>query len=96
MIRGKPASNWASIEVNGDAVTIASYQVKAGDVVQVREKSRKQLRVQHALTVAAQVGFPEWLEVDSKAMKGTFKAVPQRSDLPATINESLVVELYSK
>ena len=96
MIRGKPASNWASIEVNGDAVTIASYQVKAGDVVQVREKSRKQLRVQHALTVAAQVGFPEWLEVNDKEMRGVFKAAPNRDDVLPDINENLVVELYSK
>ena len=84
------------IEVNGDAVTIASYQVKAGDVVQIREKSRKQLRVQNALTVAAQVGFPEWLEVNEKEMRGTFKAAPIRDDVLPDINENLVVELYSK
>jgi small subunit ribosomal protein S4 len=84
------------IEVNGDAVTIASYQVKAGDVVQIREKSRKQLRVQNALTVAAQVGFPEWLEVNEKEMRGVFKAAPNRDDVLPDINENLVVELYSK
>jgi small subunit ribosomal protein S4 len=84
------------IEVNGDGVTIASYQVKAGDVVQIREKSRKQLRVQNSLTVAAQVGFPEWLEVNEKEMRGTFKAAPNRDDVLPDINENLVVELYSK
>jgi len=85
-----------AVAVNGSAVTIASYQVKAGDVVQVREKSRKQLRVQNALTVAAQVGFPEWLEVNEKEMRGVFKAAPNRDDVLPDINENLVVELYSK
>jgi small subunit ribosomal protein S4 len=84
------------VEVNGQAVTIASYQVKAGDVVQIREKSRKQLRVQNALTVAAQVGFPEWLEVNDKEMRGIFKAAPGRDEVLPDINENLVVELYSK
>jgi small subunit ribosomal protein S4 len=84
------------IEVNGSAVTIASYQVKAGDVVQIREKSRKQLRVQNALTVAAQVGFPDWLEVNEKEFRGVFKAAPSRGDVLPDINENLVVELYSK
>jgi small subunit ribosomal protein S4 len=84
------------VEVNGSAVTIASYQVKAGDVVQIREKSRKQLRVQNALTVAAQVGFPEWLDVNEKEMRGTFKAAPSRDEVLPDINENLVVELYSK
>ena len=84
------------IEVNGAPVTIASYQVKAGDVVQIREKSRKQLRVVNALTVAAQVGFPEWLEVNEKEFRGVFKAAPGRDDVLPDINENLVVELYSK
>jgi small subunit ribosomal protein S4 len=84
------------IEVNGSAVTIASYQVKAGDIVQIREKSRKQLRVQNALTVAAQVGFPDWLEVNEKEFRGVFKAAPSRSEVLPDINENLVVELYSK
>jgi small subunit ribosomal protein S4 len=70
--------------------------VKAGDVVSVVEASKAQLRIKGALEAAEQRGFPEWLEVDVKALKGTFKAKPQRDDLPATINESLVVELYSK
>jgi small subunit ribosomal protein S4 len=84
------------IQVNGGAVTIASYQVKAGDVVQIREKSRNQLRVQNALTMAAQVGFPEWLEVNEKEMRGVFKAAPSRGEVLPDINENLVVELYSK
>jgi small subunit ribosomal protein S4 len=84
------------VEVNGSAVTIASYQVKAGDVVSIREKSRKQSRVANALTVAAQVGFPDWLEVNEKEFRGTFKAAPSRGDVLPDINENLVVELYSK
>jgi len=84
------------IEVNGEAVTIASYQVKPGDVVQIREKSRKQLRVQNALQVAAQVGFPDWLDVNEKEFRGVFKAAPARGDVLPDINENLVVELYSK
>jgi len=85
-----------AITVNGQAVTIASYQCRAGDVVQVREKSRKQLRIQSALNVAQQVGFPEWVEVDDKEMKGVFRTVPARDEILPDINENLVVELYSK
>lgn len=84
------------IDVNGEAVTIASYQVKPGDVVQVREKARKQLRIQNAMQIASQVGLPEWVEVNDKEMKGVFKAVPGREDVLPDINENLVVELYSK
>jgi small subunit ribosomal protein S4 len=84
------------IEVNGTPVTIASYQVKAGDTVQVREKARKQLRIQNAMQIAAQVGLPEWVEVNDKEMKGVFRAVPGREDVLPDINENLVVELYSK
>jgi len=85
-----------SILVNGRRVNIPSFQVKAGDVVSVAEASKAQLRIKGALEAAAQRGFPAWLEVDVKAFKGTFKAKPQRDELPSTINESLVVELYSK
>ncbi|MEN9706316.1 MAG: hypothetical protein RLZZ393_2195 [Pseudomonadota bacterium] len=85
-----------AIQVNGEAVTIASYQVKAGDVVQIREKSKSQLRVQTALASAAQAGFPEWLDVNEKEMRGVFKAAPARDDILPDINENLVVELYSK
>ncbi len=85
-----------AIEVNGKSVNIPSYMVKADDIVSVREKSKKQMRIQDALSVAEQVGFPEWVEVDPKKMQGTFKSVPVRSDLASDINEQLVVELYSK
>jgi small subunit ribosomal protein S4 len=85
-----------AIQVNGSPVTIASYQVRAGDVVQVREKARNQLRIQSALQVAAQVGFPEWLDVNEKEFRGVFKSAPARDDVLPDINENLVVELYSK
>jgi small subunit ribosomal protein S4 len=85
-----------AIMVNEHAVTIASYQCKAGDVVQVREKSRKQLRIQSALTVAQQVGLPDWVEVNDKEFRGVFKTAPARDDILPDINENLVVELYSK
>lgn len=85
-----------AVLVNGKVVNIPSYQCKAGDVIAIREKAKKQVRIQDALAVAEQFGLPEWVEVDTKKMEGVFKAVPERSDLPAEINESLVVELYSK
>lgn len=85
-----------AVTVNGQVVNIASYQVQAKDVVAIREKARKQVRIQDSLAIAEQLGFPEWLEVDTSKMEGTFKSLPERSDLPADINESLVVELYSK
>jgi small subunit ribosomal protein S4 len=85
-----------AIAVNEQAVTVASYQCKAGDVVQVREKSRKQLRIQSALNVAQQVGLPDWVEVNDKEFRGVFKSAPAREDILPDINENLVVELYSK
>jgi small subunit ribosomal protein S4 len=85
-----------SILVNGKRVNVPSYQVRPGDEVQVADASRNQLRIKGALEAAAQRGFPEWISVDVKALKGVFKSKPQRDELPATINESLVVELYSK
>ena len=85
-----------SITVNERPVTIASYQVKAGDIVQVREKSRKQLRIQGALAIATQSGFPDWVDVNDKDMRGVFKQVPARDEVLPDINENLVVELYSK
>jgi len=85
-----------AITVNDIVVTIASYQVKAGDVLQIREKSRKQLRIQGALNVAQQVGFPDWVEVNDKEFRGVFKQVPARDDFLPDINENLVIELYSK
>ena len=82
--------------VNGKRVNIPSYQVRPGDVVELTERSRGSLRVKAALAAAESRGFPEWLDVDAKNGKGTFKAAPIRSELPSTINESLVIELYSK
>jgi small subunit ribosomal protein S4 len=84
------------ILVNGRRVNIPSFQLRQGDVVEVAEKARAQLRIKAAVEAAEQRGIPEWLEVDAKNLKGVFKAMPQRSDLPSNINESLVVELYSK
>ena len=82
--------------VNGKRVNIPSYQVRPNDVLEVAQLAREQLRIKASLEAAEQRGIPEWLEVDVKAMKGMFKTVPERSDLPAEINESLVVALYSK
>ena len=85
-----------AITVNGQAVNIPSYQVKAGDVVAVREKSKKQNRVVEALQLAQQVGIPAWIEVNADKAEGTFKKVPDRDEFGADINESLIVELYSR
>jgi small subunit ribosomal protein S4 len=84
------------ILVNGRRVNMPSYLVRPGDTVEVAAKAKEQLRVKGAVTAAETRGFPEWIEVDAKEMKGKFKALPARSELPSTINESLVVELYSK
>ena len=85
-----------SILVNGKRVNIPSYQVVPGDEISVVDDSKNQLRIKAALEAAGERGFPEWLDVDIKAFKGIFKNKPLRDDLPATINESLIVELYSK
>ena len=85
-----------AIEVNNRVVNIASYQIAAGETVSVREKARAQGRIQSALDIAAQVGRPEWIEVDDKKMTGVVKALPEREDISPDINENLVVELYSK
>lgn len=85
-----------SILVNGKRVNIPSYQVQPGDNITVSDKSKDQLRIKSALEAADERGLPEWLEVDVKKLTGTFKNRPERDDLPSTINESLVVELYSK
>jgi len=85
------------VTVNGQSVNLPSYQVKAGDAIALSEKAQKQLRVQEALTVWSTMDLsPSWVEVDSKAFSGVFKSVPDRADLPADINEALIVELYSK
>ena len=85
-----------SIKVNGTIVNIPSYDVKTGDVIEIREKAKKQLRITSALEIAEQIGIPDWLSVDAGSKKGTFKMAPERSELSADIDESLVVALYSK
>jgi small subunit ribosomal protein S4 len=85
-----------AISVNGRTVNVASYQVVAGDLVSVREKAKKQLRIQNALNLAGQRSNVEWVDVNSEKKEGVFKRVPDRIDLPADINENLIVELYSK
>lgn len=85
-----------AILVNDKVVNIASFQVKAGDVVSVREKAKNQLRIKNAIDLASNRGAIEWIEVDSGKLTGTFKSVPERADLPSDINENLIVELYSK
>lgn len=85
-----------SIQVNGKTVNIPSYKVKPTDVITVREKSRKQARISESMSLAEQIGFPDWIDVNHSKFEGTYKALPMRSELPADINESLVVELYSK
>ena len=82
--------------VNGIVVNIASYQVKPGDVIAVREKSKKQVRIVEALSLAEQSGMPSWVSVDAKKMEGTYKAAPDRSEIANDVNESLIVELYSR
>lgn len=85
-----------SIVVNGTIVNVASYQVKPEDEICIREKAKKQTRIQGSLALAEQYGFSDWVVVDAKAMTGQFKRIPDRADLSAEINEQLVVELYSK
>ena len=85
-----------SVEMNGKLVNIPSAQVKAGDSIGIREKARKQLRIQNAIEIASQVGLPDWVEVDTKKMSGVLKSLPDREDILPDINENLVVELYSK
>jgi small subunit ribosomal protein S4 len=85
-----------AITVNGGVVNIASYLVKAGDVVAVREKAKKQLRIADAVKLAEQVGMPAWVQVDATKLEGIFKKTPDRDEFGADINESLIVELYSR
>ena len=82
--------------VNGKRVNIPSYSVRPGDVVQLVDKTRGHLRVKAAIEAAESRGYPEWIEVNAKEGKGVFKAYPQRTELPASINDGLVVELYSR
>ena len=85
-----------AILVNGKSVNIASYLVKAGDVISLREKSKTQLRVTEALKLAESIGLPGWVSVDATKMEGVFKKAPDRDEFGAEINESLIVELYSR
>jgi small subunit ribosomal protein S4 len=85
-----------ALTVNGEVVNIPSYQVKPGDVIAIREKSKKQLRVVDALKLAESIGLPAWVQVDATKLEGTFKKVPDRDEFGAEINESLIVELYSR
>jgi small subunit ribosomal protein S4 len=85
-----------AFEVNGQLSNIPSMQVRAGDVIRVSARARAQDRIRGALTVALEVGLPSWVEVDEKELQGTYKMVPDRSDLSPDVNENLVVELYSK
>ncbi|MBO67571.1 MAG: 30S ribosomal protein S4 [Acidiferrobacteraceae bacterium] len=86
----------SAIQVNGKKVNIPSFQITAGDTIEVREKSKAQLRIKAALEIAEQIGFQPWVDVDVKAAKGIFKAAPDRGELSKDINEALVVALYSK
>ena len=85
-----------AITVNGGVANIPSLQVKAGDLIGVREKAKKQVRIQEAVALAEQIGFPSWVAVDAKKLEGTFKQMPDRGEIAGDINESLIVELYSR
>ncbi len=93
---GRQLVSHKAVLVNGKAVNIPSYTVSASDVITIREKSKKQVRIIDSLTVADQYGFPAWLEVNPKDFSGSFNSLPDRADLGSDINEQLVVELYSK
>ena len=86
-----------AVQVNGKSVNLPSYLVRAGDEVAISERAQKQLRIQESLTLSQEMDLvPGWMEVDSKKMSGTMKALPERADLPSDINENLIIELYSK
>ncbi|NDY91125.1 30S ribosomal protein S4 [Ideonella livida] len=85
-----------ALTVNGQVVNIPSFQVKAGDVVAVREKAKKQTRIAEALKLAESIGLPAWVQVDASKLEGVFKKAPDRDEFGAEINESLIVELYSR
>ena len=93
---GRQLVSHKAFTVNGNVVNIASYQVKPGDVVAVREKAKKQVRIVEALSLAEQGGMPSWVSVDAKKMEGTFKSLPDRNEIANDVNDSLIVELYSR
>ena len=82
--------------MNGQRVNIPAYLVKAGDTIEISKNAKDQLRIKSSIEAADRRNFPAWIDMNVKEMKGIFKSRPERSELPATINESLVVELYSK
>ncbi|KEZ75878.1 30S ribosomal protein S4 [Salinisphaera hydrothermalis] len=88
--------NHKAVAVNDYPVNIPSYQVKEGDVIAIRNKAKQQTRILDAVQVASQIGLADWVEVDEKGLKGTYKSVPDRDQVLPDINENLVVELYSK
>ena len=85
-----------AVTVNGAVLNIPSAQIKAGDVVAVREKSKSQARIVDSLQLAEQVGFPSWVSVDAKKLEGIFRSFPERNEIAADVNEALIVELYSR
>ncbi len=85
-----------AMTVNGKCVNIPSLMVKPGDVIAVCDKSKKQNRVVEALQLAQQVGMPAWVEVNIDKAEGVFKVAPDRDQFAADVNESLIVELYSR
>jgi len=93
---GRQLVSHKAITVNGEVVNIASYLVKAGDVVAVREKSKKQLRITDAVKLAEAQGMPNWVQVDASKLEGVFKKAPDRDEFGADIKEALIVELYSR
>jgi small subunit ribosomal protein S4 len=93
---GRQLVSHKAITINGNVVNIPSYQVKVGDVVAIREKAKKQVRIAEALSLAEQSGFPMWVSVDANKMEGSLKSWPDRSDFNQEVNESLIVELYSR
>jgi len=93
---GRQLVSHKAITINGNVVNIPSYQVKVGDVVAIREKAKKQVRIAEALSLAEQSGFPMWVSVDAKKMEGSLNSWPDRSDFNQEVNESLIVELYSR
>ncbi|NYT84669.1 MULTISPECIES: 30S ribosomal protein S4 [Alcaligenaceae] len=88
--------NHRAIELNGHTADIASMLVKAGDVISIREKAKAQLRIRESLDLATGQGLPQWVEVDTNKLAGTFKQAPDRADVARDVNESMVVELYSR
>ena len=96
LLEGRQLVSHCAIKVNGGLVNIPSYQVAAGDKIEITEKAKAQPRIKTAVAMASQVGFPEWVEVDDQALVGTLKNLPARDDILPDVNENLVIELYSK